>query len=119
MFEGVVGRSCLSDIAIDGFKTETCGGGEELTEVSTLNTAFFHVVKLKKKTAKRYQCITNFIHRFHQQLFHHFHIRAPHQKRQRHRLLLSVSYQERSREGVAHEVLSLVQGVGCAIFSYP
>ena len=25
----------------------------------------------------------------------------------------------RSREGVGHEVLSLVQGVGCAIFSYP
>ena len=24
-----------------------------------------------------------------------------------------------SREGVGHEVLSLVQGVGCAIFSYP
>ena len=25
----------------------------------------------------------------------------------------------RSREGVGHEVLSLVQGVGRAIFSYP
>ena len=25
----------------------------------------------------------------------------------------------RSGEGVGHEVLSLVQGVGCAIFSYP
>ena len=26
---------------------------------------------------------------------------------------------DRSREGVGHEVLSLVQGVGRAIFSYP
>ena len=25
----------------------------------------------------------------------------------------------RSSEGVGHEVLSLVEGVGCAIFSYP
>ena len=52
MFEGVVGRSCLSDIAIDGIKTETCGGGKELTEVSTLNLAFFHVVKFKKKNSQ-------------------------------------------------------------------
>ena len=95
MFEGVVGRSCLSDIAIDGIKTETCGEGGGADGSKYFQSRFLSCCEIKKKkTAKHYQCITNFIHRFDQQLFHHFHIRAPHQERQRHRLLLSVSYQE-------------------------